>query len=136
MRIPSALAALLLAAGCGGTVQDPPSAPASSAPEVLVRFGQEVTIQTAGITLRFTDVTEESRCPTGVQCIQAGRASILMGASKPGSPGQELSLTIPGQDRATYAGYEIRLAKLDPYPTEQHRPTDTEYVATLVVTPL
>ncbi len=96
-------------------------------------YAEHRSVDRDTLTLTFTAVIEDSRCPTGVQCVQAGQASIALQASADGSASQELTLTVPTPDTATYAGYSIQLLSLDPYPVAD-QPTETEkYEATLVV---
>jgi hypothetical protein len=89
--------------------------------------------------IAFTGVPEDSRCPTMVNCVWIGRATISLEASVAGQPPATLSLATKHSpeptDRATYAGYEIRLASVQP---RRARPEDpmppADYRAELVVT--
>ena len=51
-----------------------------------VALGQAVTIGPDGLQIQFLEVTEDSRCPTDVVCVQAGQAAILVGISGGGQP--------------------------------------------------
>lgn len=93
----------------------------------------------ADLVFRFVNVTEDSRCPSDVQCIWAGQVSILIEYSR-ASTGQSLgnfTLTLMGSSSTeistTIEGYLVKLARVDPYPvsTEQIQPSN--YVATLIV---
>jgi len=48
--------------------------PVSLGQPVVIASGREVTLP-AGARLRFVGITDDSRCPIGVQCIRAGDAT-------------------------------------------------------------
>ncbi|MGB3798545.1 MAG: hypothetical protein WA952_01950 [Lewinella sp.] len=62
----------------------------------------------------FVSVLEDSRCPRGVQCIQAGRAVVAVRVLR-GGKWQEESVTIDGNAIPTDLG-PLQLIRLDPYP--------------------
>jgi hypothetical protein len=101
--------------------------------------GQEATISGANLSLRFTDVIEDSRCPTQVECVWTGQARIAVVATQ----GQAEPTTMefntnpaPGQTRQTaeVGAYTVELKSLDPYPQTPDDATALEdYSATLLV---
>ncbi|HMF58256.1 MAG TPA: hypothetical protein VK619_18070 [Pyrinomonadaceae bacterium] len=103
--------------------------------EFKIKMGQNVGFREEGLRVEFKSVPEDSRCPQGVQCIQAGRARISLNLSKANgdSDSVELSTELNGQS-ATSMGYEIKLVKLEPYPRANQNINKNSYVATLVVT--
>ena len=52
--------------------------PAALAQEFTQAPGQSAAIRGEGLHLRFLQVTEDSRCPGDVTCIQAGKASCVI----------------------------------------------------------
>lgn len=120
---------------------------------VSVPLGQTATFAAEGLTLRFTAVTSESRCPKSaggvyIACATSGSASITVEAAR-GQEQRPLYFTIPGltDDTTrlsnlpkvfviadTFAGYRIQLVSLEPQPTAVATPTPREYVAVLLVT--
>ena len=64
--------------------------------------------------LTFLEVVEDSRCPRGVQCIQAGRAVVRVAVLRDGRLTTE-TLTVEGNRLRTDAG-EVYLQQLEPYP--------------------
>jgi hypothetical protein len=46
--------------------------------EFVLHGGQQVAIRDADLRLRFTDVLEDSRCPTAVLCFLTGQARIAV----------------------------------------------------------
>ena len=127
-------ASLLLACGGGG---DSPSLPGIEFPlggEVRLGLGQAGSISSEGVTLQFREVSEDSRCPLNALCIQAGKATIQVVAAKSGFGSQTVSLTVDaGQGFALFAGYQIKLLKLEPYPVAGQPIVPANYVATLLV---
>jgi hypothetical protein len=108
--------------------------------EFVLHGGQQVAIRDADLRLRFTDVLEDSRCPTEVECFWTGQARIAVQAE----PVQGTTPTTmefntnpaPGQGKLTndVGGYTVELRSLDPYPkTPDDSPALTDYSATLLV---
>ena len=105
--------------------------------EFKLKVGQEVQVKEAGIKLSLNSIVEDSRCPTGVNCIWAGNAKISVKLSKAktdtaSATSVELN-TGAGAKSSTYEGYEVRLVRLDPYPKEGVKISKDAYVATLWV---
>ena len=100
-------------------------------------FGRRVRVEHSNTRARFAALIEDSRCPTGVQCIQAGRARVRLEVTRgAGSPvGIELS-TDGEASLASAGGVTWELQAVAPYPAagREHRPTS--YVLTLVAHPL
>ncbi|BBW99997.1 hypothetical protein [Mycolicibacterium moriokaense] len=135
-----AVAALVLAlAGCDSRPAQAGPIEAGLDQEFVLHGGQEAMIQGADLRLRFTDVLEDSRCPTQVECFWTGQARISVEVEQ----GQRVPTTIefntnpaPGQNKqAVQVGdYIVELKSLDPYPqTPDDRPALTTYSAMLLV---
>jgi hypothetical protein len=77
----------------------------------IVALGQSVDLGL--VTVRPLDVAEDSRCPAGVECIQAGRL-VLRAEVAPPSTGRERMLTL-GEPLAV-AGGILLLEKATPLP--------------------
>jgi hypothetical protein len=106
--------------------------------EFKIKVGRTVTFRGEALRLRFKRVTSDSRCPTGVECVWAGNAEVLIEVSAGGARGQRtLSLnTNAGQERAaegTYRRYTVKLVALSPYPQSGRKIRPGEYTATLLV---
>jgi hypothetical protein len=123
---------------------------ASLGNRVGLRVGQTATFATDGLTLRFTAVSNDSRCPKGpgIACATSGSASITVEAAQ-GEGSTALFFTIPGLTDDTtrlgnlpssylivndFAGYRIQLVSLEPQPTFPATPGPKDYVASLLVT--
>ncbi len=94
--------------------------------------------QTAAIgdelTIKFVDVTEDSRCPTGVDCIQAGRAVCRLDVT---SGGQTSSVTLSetggGPVEQTVGVYQFKF-DVTPYPQAGKAIAKSSYKLVMTVT--
>lgn len=94
-----------------------------------LKVGQQVTVQSAGLTIKFKAVDGDSRCPEGVMCFWAGDAKVIIVVSQ-----NEIALSATlNQNQATYSGFSFRLVNLSPYPKIDQRINPQDYVAKLVV---
>src|SRR6476620_783868 len=89
--------------------------------EFCLHGGQEATISGENLRLRFTDVLEDSRCPTEVECFWTGQARIAVAVEPAGRAATTADFNTnpaPGQNVQTVEvdGYTIELKSLDPYP--------------------
>lgn len=100
-----------------------------------LKFGQKASIDSEKIGITFANVTEDSRCPSDVVCIQAGQATISVSVEVNGTDTGQAALTVgpKGKDSATFGQYSVRLVKLDPYPVSKVHTAPEDYVATLIV---
>lgn len=126
-------------------VPEPTATPASS-PSLPVsialdesfrlRAGQQGELESAGLTIQFQTVLNETRCPSQVNCAEAGNATVVIDVWLTDlEPTRfELNVNPPGNQDVIYEAYQIRLLKLDPYPEliDQVIPPE-DYRATLVV---
>ena len=128
------IAALLLA-GCGGSDgsdADPLSRSPELGREFVLGYGDSVRIEE--LFLKFTAVTEDSRCPINGICVREGNARIMVSALR-GDDVAVLELnTHPDRQVMQYfAGYSIELRDLQPYPFAPLQIHLATYKATLVV---
>ena len=107
--------------------------------EFTLRGGQEAVISGENLRLRFTDVLEDSRCPTEVECFWTGQARIAVLVEPAGSPSTTVDFNTnpaPGQNvqNVNVDDYTISLKSLDPYPrTPDESIALDEYSATMSV---
>jgi hypothetical protein len=107
--------------------------------EFTVNGGQDAVISDHDLRLRFSDVLEDSRCPTEVECFWTGQARIAVTAEPAGSSDTTVTFNTnpaPGQSiqTARVADYTITMTSLDPYPRSPDNPISFEdYRATLLV---
>ncbi len=80
------------------------------------------------LTLTLQEVLEDSRCPSNVNCPEAGQARISIRISQIGQAPATLEMnTNPPLklDVVNYNGFQIRLLTLNPYPEDIETPTST-----------
>lgn len=108
--------------------------PAAGTERLQLPYGQSRQPRGSDATLTFTEVIEDSRCPTGVQCVWAGRARIVIEKTEGGQTTPvELSTESAEASTAEVDGMVIRLVQLDPHPAEGQQIDPQDYVATLDV---
>jgi hypothetical protein len=108
---------------------------ASLVEKFTLPVGKAAVITGESLKIKFVEVTGDSRCPTGVQCIQAGDAKCLMLISYFDS---QSSLTFAQQggnesNTVDFNVYKITF-KLEPYPQagKQIKPEDYKMVMTVM----
>jgi len=93
-----------------------------------------VTVQ--GLRIAFEGVAEDSRCPTGAQCVWAGDAAATFTLEKPPSAALHRTLHTNGrlERQADVDAFVVRLEDVKPYPKEGATTSPDDYRVTLVVT--
>jgi hypothetical protein len=103
--------------------------------DLNLKIGGEEFVREAGLKVKFVAMVEDSRCPEGVDCIWAGNGKISLTVRKGKYKAVTFDLNTTSEPRSfIYQGYEITLVKLAPYPKNDVKILDCEYVATLNVT--
>jgi len=99
-----------------------------------LKINQTAFIESEDIEVKFLDVKEDSRCPSDVVCVWAGRVAVLLNTS---IRDQASSITLvkgPGSEDIEYFdGYSIRLISVEPYPATTKRIQPSDYTATFIV---
>jgi hypothetical protein len=135
-----AVAGLLIFGACAAPSH--PGDPGNVTPGVLVQTGREfdiaagqtVEVQGTPMTIRFSGVAEDSRCPVDVQCVWAGNAIVRLAISTSGGATTDATLnTTLDPKSTTTSGYTIRLAGLKPVPRSGTTIPASSYLATLEV---
>ena len=139
MRKIEVVAALLLSVTACMTPSQPgtpvgvtPTISASMGSEFEIAVGQEAKVQGSAIVIRFGGVTEDSRCPSDVQCVWAGDAVVRLSLSGAGSTDASLH-TMLDPKAVQYSGRTITLVGLKPVPRSGTKTPALEYIATLRV---
>jgi hypothetical protein len=103
--------------------------------EFIIKPGQQVEIEGRRMKIKFESVTDDSRCPQGVDCIWAGNAEVNLRLTLSASETVTIKLNTNLDPReAEHRGYRVKLARLDPYPKKDVKIEPGEYRATLIVT--
>lgn len=129
------LTLLLLLTLAGGAQQPNAGTKAPLGEEFRIKIGKEATIKK--LRIKFITVNSESRCPTGVQCIWAGNAAIVVEVTRKNKKPMQATLntnTAAGPNEFKYKGNKIRLIALNPYPKIDQQPNEKDYEAILIVT--
>jgi hypothetical protein len=97
--------------------------------------GQTAVVAGSGLTVGFQGVSEDSRCPVGVQCVWEGDAAVDVTLEKPPAAKATRALHTSARSprEATYEGLKIRLQELTPQPKEGVPTEPRDYRLTLVV---
>lgn len=94
--------------------------------------GKPVELGSPSVTLTFDSVDEDSRCPTGVQCVWAGRVRITLHLMEAGHRTDFGLLSSPPGD-TLLNDYRFTLKQVTPAPTVNGRPAADVYRVTLNV---
>lgn len=104
-------------------------------PKIGVKVPEGETVVLKGVSVKFLEVIEDSRCPEGVNCMWAGRAIVKAEVTSNGKT-EEVTLifgeTRPGEEKNTNLftsdKFVINGLTLNPYPTSESTGKDTSYV--------
>jgi hypothetical protein len=93
------------------------SAEGQTRQEFTLRPNQQKSLFAGKLKVKFVEVTEDSRCPTGVDCIWAGNAvvKVIITGYRAGAKTVELN-TNAGVKGDQLEGYAINLEGVTPYP--------------------
>ena len=117
--------------GPSGTIT--PGVQVETGREFDIAVGQEARVKGSNVVIRFRGVTNDSRCPSDVQCVWAGNAVAGFDLSGDGTADAPLNTTLEPKS-ARYSGYTITLVGLKPAPKSGTPIPVLEYVATLRIT--
>lgn len=95
--------------------------------------GKTAAINGESLTITFTQVSADSRCPTGVECIQAGSANCDVIFNYKGG---EYTVTLnagSGKDNVVFTDYTIDY-NLQPYPVSGIKIDPKDYNLRMMVT--
>jgi len=98
--------------------------------------GQRVTLDTVHTSVRFLTVSEDSRCPSQVQCVWAGDGAVVLEIASAEANAAEDTLHTNSESgpRSTVLGrFELTLLQLDPYPETPGAIAPEDYRATLAL---
>jgi hypothetical protein len=128
------LVTVLILNCCNGGTQSEQSKRGPNNPvqnQYVIKYGQETAIAGKNMTVKFTAVLEDSRCPEGIQCVWEGNARIKLSATKAGENAASLELNT--SDRfaveAQYLDCTITLIDLRPYPKAAEQISIQDYAA-------
>lgn len=85
-----------------------------------------------GYEITFSEILDDSRCPTGVTCAWEGRASINMEV-KIKENAQNIILTTVDKTTAYFDSHKVSLVKIWPYPNSTRTISSEEYSVTISI---
>ena len=106
--------------------------------EFTLGGGQEAVFGGGDLSVRFSELLEDSRCPTEVECFWTGQARIAVIVQAIGRPSTTAYFNTnpaPGENvESVRAGdYAVELTSFEPYPRTTDPIAFEDYQATLVV---
>lgn len=106
--------------------------------EFNIGLNETAILRAENIWVRFTEVTENSRCPINVQCIWAGRAKIVVNIWKDSQNIGDFVLISGGGSPALAvqnfaSNYNIKFVDLQPAPISGSQTRKSAYIATLMI---
>lgn len=99
-----------------------------------LRVGEVAEVAETGVRVRFDGVRQDSRCPSGVQCVWSGDAEVALRITTAAGSTDVLLHTNIDPRTANVAGHVLRLEELRPYPAQTSTIPASEYVVSLMVT--
>ena len=133
----------LLAAVTVASVACASGSTASDVPEIApgepfrLEVGEEIRLPSEDLTVHFSGVTGDSRCPTGVNCFWAGDAAVELRLVQ-GSEEAVITVHTHGDRKyprqAEAFGCTLHLEKLEPHPSSKGKIAPGDYVAELKLT--
>ncbi len=122
-----AFACLLLATGCD---ENGPTGPTVGLNErFTLAPGETAAVADTSLRVRFVRVSNDSRCPADVVCIQGGDAIVHILVD---GGAYELHTGDAAQASITHDGVQVDLVELQPYPFSSRAIEPGDYRATLL----
>ncbi len=113
------------------------STSAQTADTVTVKAGKQATAHRSKLKIKFIEVTEDSRCPTGTTCVWAGNARIKFEVRNRGGGIKTFEAnTTVGPKGDQFGGWAIEVVSLTPVPRANRKPDTRSYVAKFTITRL
>lgn len=133
---------VLALASCGAPSRDAldlPTAPTNTVPvgnDFVLAPGASAAADGSALTVGFTGIVSESRCPTNalIQCIWGGSARVGLRVRDVSGTRDLLLETLAAKDTATVGAYLIRLVEVNPMPVTTDPIPAASYRITLRVT--
>ncbi len=124
------VAATVILASCA---RQPTAMSAKLGQEFTLAPGQAAAITGESLQIRFLEVVNDSRCPTGVTCIWEGQVSCQVEVIYSGSPNR-MTLVQPGsgQGKADFNDYSLTF-NVQPYPEAEKQIAKQDYRLSMVI---
>lgn len=107
---------------------------AQTSQRVTLRVGKQKKLSRSKLTIKFVSLVEDSRCPTGTNCVWAGNAKIKVKVTSARGESKIFELnTNLGAKGDVLGGYQFNLESLTPHPAVNIRIDKNGYTATFSV---
>ena len=136
MHVPIATLTLaLLLAACASAPAARTQEPAPAEGTVVLAIGAPKRAAGTDLTVTFEAVVEDSRCPTGVQCIWAGDAAVRIRLAAPDLAPATATLhtNLDTAKETTYGAWKISIQAVTPAPTATGGVRTEDYRLTLLI---
>ncbi len=100
--------------------------------EISLNIGESVFINDHGITLKFIDVIDDSRCPSDVECVWEGTVSLMVNIQYNSQNLGNYILNSSNLHKASFMGYYVKFKVLEPYPISTEIIPKSSYNATFI----
>lgn len=98
--------------------------------------GAQYDCSDCNVSVSFTKVVSDSRCPSDAICVWAGMAVVELAVDIEGENSTILLATVGENNHITLGGYLFSLGEVSPYPTLQNPIEQRDYRITLTITQL
>ena len=105
------------------------TAPTDTSGKITLGLDQSAVV--LGLTIKPWAVTQDSRCPSDVTCIQAGKVVVAVNFQSPKGILSTKELEVG--NTITIEDISVTLDQVMPYPVSTHKTTDAEYKFTFIV---
>lgn len=92
--------------------------------------GATASVEGTGMRIRFDRVPQDSRCPTDVNCVQAGDAIVDITVIQDAGSTQSYQLHTSGPRSIVHDGLRVSLEELSPQPVSSRPIAQGDYRAT------
>jgi len=97
-----------------------------------MKFGSKIFLTEENVSIEFSKVTNDSRCPKGGECIHQGNVSVELTLEKKGEFVKKLTLSDLEQESTQEIGHVIiKLKSVSPYPEVNKKVEVQDYVIVL-----
>jgi hypothetical protein len=102
--------------------------------QMQLRVGQQRSISNGKVRVKFISVTEDSRCPTDVECVWAGNAKVKIQVWVRGGETKIFELNTNTREKAGQAdAYRVELVSLTPARHSKRKIRQNDYRATFSI---
>jgi hypothetical protein len=95
--------------------------------------GDTIALTDVDLSITFDRVSEDSRCPTDVTCVQAGQAVVRLVIEPTDKSKETVDVTVKSLEGTVVGGFIIEALDLSPLPSLSNPVNTSQYVVELIV---